>query len=124
MKKNLIEMTAQELREEIGRLTTTLEKVHTKNRQRKRALKDINRSVLIKNALISDTFSVKRMMAARIDTLTVKIKFLEDELERQRRFREEQTPFGKKVTFVGEEHGPKVEARETRRWFHFGRAKA
>lgn len=54
-KKELIEMTSQELREEIGRLTTTLNRVHEKNRRRKRALKDINRSVLIKNTDIANT---------------------------------------------------------------------
>lgn len=53
-KKTLMEMTAQELREEVGRLNTTLERVHRKNRARKRALKDINRSVLINHKTIRE----------------------------------------------------------------------
>jgi hypothetical protein len=62
-KKELIEMTSQELREEIGRLTTTLNRVHDKNRRRKKALKDINRSVLIKNAHVADTIRLNFQQA-------------------------------------------------------------
>jgi len=45
--KNWVEMTTQELREEIAHLVLTLDRTTNKNKRRKRALKDMNRSMLV-----------------------------------------------------------------------------
>lgn len=81
-KKNLIEMTEQELREEIGRLTTTLDKVHQKNRRRKRALKEMNHAVLKVHKDVTEIRSLNRTQSQWVRDLKMRAETAESELSK------------------------------------------
>lgn len=63
--KNLTEMTSQELREEIGRLNTVVSRLTEKNKRRKRALKQMNVSVLIKHKVTQDALKYRSALMQR-----------------------------------------------------------
>lgn len=76
-KKTLMEMTPQELREEIGRLTTTLNRVHDKNRRRKRALKDINKFAIISNKTMTELMLRNKFQAEMVEKFKARVDLAE-----------------------------------------------
>lgn len=68
--KNLTEMTTTELREEIGRLSTELNRVHTKNKRRRKALKEMNRNALVNFKLRGDLQGEVRYLRQSVRLLT------------------------------------------------------
>ena len=63
--KSLMEMTEQELREHVGALETELDRVHAKNKRRKRSLKQLNRSVIVYRSHMEHFMG--KMMALKVE---------------------------------------------------------
>jgi hypothetical protein len=112
-KKQLIEMTPQELREEIGKLETTLTRVVTKNKRRRTALKQLNTHALVTFKMMSDLLGQNRHLTMETQMLREQVNFLRQQMTIHKPQQVHQE--------VMQECGPKVEVQNTRRWFNFGK---
>lgn len=113
--KNWVEMDSKELRTEIAHLILQLDKVTVKNKRRRNALKTLNTGMLVKHKFLNDQSERVKYLEGALDHWKRKALKLESELgDVVNRIVHD----GVKIR---ESNGPKVEVRETRRWFNFGR---
>lgn len=80
--KTLMDMTPQELREEIGRLTTTLNRVHEKNKRRRKALKELNKHAILGYKARLDVIGHARRLEMTTTGLELQNRHLTKEIEK------------------------------------------
>lgn len=115
-KKTIIEMTTQELREEIGRLTTTLNRVHEKNRRRKKALKELNKHAILGYKVRVDLVGHARKFEMENAALAIQNTFLQNEIQKYKGLLHDAMHGKIQVTksySTGEETGPTPKAKES-----------
>lgn len=88
--KTIMEMTETELREEIGRLGTALRRVTEKNKRRKKALKEMNKSVFITGRLKAETMRLNDNQRRLILQWKARAELAEEQVQELHKYYEDQ----------------------------------